>query len=249
MDFRQKVLASYRVSGPFHSVSHLGPECIEAAGVYRVIQIANSKPYATISASRHERTHEENNAENFKLLGEIKSKGLYAYEQIGGYEETQPDGSVKQVVESSFFVPYREDAMSLDEFVGFFEGLMKKYRQEAILVGLPKAYEKYPDGTVDGMKPGSHYLLFPDGKHQAIGTDANVKTFEKIGSIAIDPKKNRVIEWVVAGTMQPRTVLGRVAMDKMGLLWMQGFDTVEIPADSTNRGVQMIRERGFKPVQ
>jgi len=252
MEFKEKVRTTYEVAHgrPWFSVSHLPFDCVEAAGVYRVIQIANSKPYVTLSANRHEFDWEENKRRNAELLRTIKEKGLYAYEQVGGFEEKK-DGRKVQVVESSFFVPYRENTMNLPEFIQIFETLRDKYKQDSILIGLPAAYQGY-DGDVVvlerglELKTGQHYYLTAAGTAEAVGTNATIQTFERYGSIAIDPKKNRMIEWVLAGTVQPRSVNARTWMDKMGLLWLDGHELKEIPAGVEVRGYKMLQERAWK---
>ena len=209
-----------------HSSVYAGFD-VEAASVYRVIQIANSKPYVTISASRNELNAAENNERNEQLLSEIKASGLYAYEMIGGFEEKRPDNTLFQVVESSFFVPF--NGGNLSDFISLFRELLAKYNQEAILVGLPESYWK---SDIKDLVAGGHYFIYVSGKVVKIGTKAVIQTFDKYGSIAIDPKKNRIIDWVIAGVTTPNGSKGCFAMDRVGLKWF--WDSFKQPEIVTN---------------
>ena len=238
LEQRQKIVAA--ANGKDNTrLSASGME-INSASVYRVIQIANKKPYVCITASRYKekdgriRTPEENNKKNQELLADIKAEGFYAYEMVGGTtegyckdcgnempeEKCEDCGSKekteKQVVESSYFVPYSR--RELTEFINIFIRLRDKYEQEAILVGLPKAFEYKDWKPILGMKIGNHYGVYVK-KVLAYGTEATIKTFDKFGSIAIDPKKNRIIDWVIAGVSQPQGSMGAFGMSRMGLVW------------------------------
>ena len=184
-EIKERLLAAYN-----EHTSVIGRDryCVEAAGVYRVIQIANKKPYAAISASRHNLSAEENNQRSKDLLSDIKGKGLYAYEMIGGYEETKDDGSTAQVVESSFFVPF-DERRSLNEFINLFKELTSKYGQEAFLLGLPEGYD-YQNNPIESgnLKAGFHYFVDKSGSGTSVGTKAAPHVFEQFGSIVIDPK-------------------------------------------------------------
>ena len=171
----------------------------QAAGVFRIIQIANKKPYVAISASRHNFTNEENDKRNKEMLSDIKSLGLYAYEMLGGYEETKKDGSKVQVVEDSFFVPF-DERRTLDAFINSFIELTAKYSQESFLLGLPAGYdyENFPT-SYPSLKTGFHYFVNKDGHGTVAGTKATIKTFEDYGSIGRDPRKNRILEWKIVG--------------------------------------------------
>lgn len=216
-DTHTRILAAY---SEHTSVVGRDRFCVEAAGVYRVIQIANKKPYAAISASRHNLSPEENNKRSRDLLADIKRSGLYAYEMIGGYEETKEDGSTAQVVENSFFVPF-DERRKLKDFINLFKELTAKYGQEAFLLGLPGGYDyqNYPIES-ESLKAGFHYFVDKSGSGTSVGTKAAPHVFEQFGSIVIDPKRNRALEWRVVGTTQPTSVSGRVLMDKLGLRWV-----------------------------
>lgn len=216
MDRSERLLGAYST---YTSVVGVDRYCVEAAGVYRVIQIANKKPYAAISASRSQYSPEENNKRAASLLSDIKSTGLYSYEMIGGYEETTDDGEKVQVVENSFFVPY-DERRPLAQFIRLFQELTSKYGQESFLLGLPAEYDYEHSivGPID-LAAGQHYFVNKFGKGTSVGTKATMQTFDKFGSLAIDPKKNRILEWVTVGTTAPTSVSGRILMEKMGLAW------------------------------
>jgi len=191
---------------------------VEAASVYRVIQIANKKPYVCISASRKTNSVEDNREKTKELLSHIKEAGLYAYQLIGGYEEEQPDGRFAHVVESSFFVPFDERS-ELSDFIHLFKNLMVQYNQDSILLGLPEGFD-YKDWKPEkDIEVGGHYLIYRNGTAEKIGTKAIIQNFDKFGSIAIDPNKDRIIEWVIAGVTTPSGASGCFAMNRAGLRW------------------------------
>lgn len=250
---KRKVLADY-ISDVRASAS--GFE-VNGAGVYRVIQIANKKPYVCISASRLRnkdktlRTPEENRKKNAELLSDIKKEGLYAYEMVGGTTEGyckecgeampedecgcgSTDRGERHVVESSYFVPF-DGKRDLTDFINLFVHLRDHYEQDAILVGLPKAYDYKGWEPPYGLIIGNHYgLNRPSNSADIYGTEATIKTFDKFGSIAIDPKKNRTIDWVVAGVSVPQTALGAFGMQKKGLRWF--WDDIPEPKASDFEG-------------
>ena len=230
-NLRDKIISQAKLGK--HSALYAGFD-VEAASVYRVIQIANSKPYVAISASRKKDEKgqildpKENNQRNEQLLKDIKEAGLYAYQMIGGYEEDQQDGSKAQVVENSFFVPY-DKRTDLTDFINLFIELRDKYNQDTILVGLPQKYD-YPEGWEPpmDMSIGNHYYVSKT-KADSVGTEAVIQTFDKYGSIAIDPHKNRIIDWVIAGVTTPSSSSGCFLMNRVGLKWFwDGFNKPEI---------------------
>ena len=239
LELRQKIVAA--ANGKDNTrLSASGFE-INSASVYRVIQIANKHPYACISASRlvdddgHERTPEENKQKNIELLADIKGEGFYAYEMVGGFPEGyckkcknkmpsnecgrcgSSEKAERTVVESSYFVSY-DKRKTLSDFVNFFTKLRDKYGQDAVLIGLPKAFDYKGWKPPLGMKIGNHYGVYPS-KVDSYGSEATIKTFDQYGSIAIDPKKNRIIDWVIAGVSQPQGSMGAFGMSRMGLVW------------------------------
>jgi len=200
---------------------------VEAAGVYRVIQIANKKPYVAISASRKGFDAKTNNTRSEQLLKDIKEAGLFAYQMIGGYEEVDDDGSKSQVVESSFFVPYNGKC-SLTDFINLFIELRDKYNQQAVLIGLPAAFDyKQWESHLPKLKAGGHYFVSKDNV-DFVGTTAAIQTFDKYGSIAIDPKKNRIIDWAISGVTTPNGSGPCFLMNRKGLKWFwDGFNSTQ----------------------
>jgi len=222
---------------------------IEAGGVNRVIQIANKKPYVAITASRGELTPDESRQRNKELLGKIRAEGLYAYNMVGVYQECpveNQDCSVEEqveVVEDSFFVGYREDAHTIVEFIEFFNDLRRKYAQDSILVGLPANYDGYESDTIQAagktLKVGKHYFL---GKSlESVGTKASPAVLEEYGSIAIDPKKNRIIEFAIQGTLQPNGAQGRMFFKKLGLTWVGCNDNGK--ASINERATRILKDK------
>lgn len=227
---------------------------VEAGSVYRVIQIANKTPYVAMSANRDKYTPKENKERNAKLLGQIKAKGLFAYEMIGGWEEEyEKDGEkkTKQVVENSFFIPF-DGRRTLIDFIEFFVARMKEWEQDAILLGLPKGFD-YKDWKWKNLEIGNHYFVSKDGKCSKAGSEATLKTFDKFGSIALDPKKNRAIEWVVAGVTKPGSSSGCFLMDKAGLKWFwDSFPEVkasDFEGETRQRAVQKILDSHYRKVE
>lgn len=227
-NLREKIIAQAKAGK--HSALYASFD-VEAAGVYRVIQIANKKPYVIISASRKQFSAAENKKRSEQLLKEIKEYDLYAYQMIGGYEEEQPDGTKTQVIESSFFVPYNDT--DLNNFIGIFKKLMIKYDQQSILVGLPENYDYGAwEPTIEGLDKGGHYFVYTNETAEKIGTKATIQTFDKYGSIAIDPHKNRAIDWVIAGITTPSDSSGCFVMNRAGLKWF--WDSFKKPEIDTN---------------
>ena len=152
---------------------------------------------------------------------------MYAYDLIGMYQEC-PDGKPKckdeekhQTIEDSFFVPYRESGWDLEGFAEFFLGLAIKYNQDSILLGLPSEYS-YDTDTIEvagnPLQTGQHYYVYRNGKVDSVGTRLEMETLKDYGSIAVDDK-DRFIEFVIKGVLQPNTVSGCVMFQKKGLKW------------------------------
>lgn len=210
-----------------------GVHLIYAGGVYRVIQIGNKKPYAAITAFRKEYSLEENRKRNQKLLENIKNMGLNTYSLIGFFKEcptNKPncsDNEKIKVEEESFFVPYREDALPLKDFIEKITKLGKTFGQDSVLIGLPSAYS-YEQKEISifsySIKTGYHYYLTPSAVEANIGKKVTPSKLEDYGSIAIDPKKNRKIEWLVTGVKHPINVTSRMKFKAQGLLWCEGLD-------------------------
>jgi len=208
---------------PFRDLVVLGK------GVNRVLQIGNSKPYAALSASRLNNTPEENKKRSQQLLSEIKSLGLFAYDLVGMYRECPDDNQdcdddeKKQVVEDSFFVPWRENLFTLQEFGEAMLALSQKYNQDSFLFGLPPKWNYDEENvTVAGntLEVGQHYFVYGTGGFDSVGNRLALETLTEYGSIAIDPKKNRIMEFVIKGTLQPGTVSGCRRFSNAGLLWL-----------------------------
>lgn len=223
---------------------------VDAAGVYRVIQIANKKPYVAISANRHNLSPKENKDQNAKLLAQIKSAGLYAYEMIGGFEEEYTENNEKKykhVTENSFFVPF-DERRTLTAFIELFVKLMREYEQNSILLGLAKEYDYkgWNPATTDfkDLEIGGHYFINKDGSIFKVGTQATIQIFDKYGSIALDPKKNRTIDWVIAGVTLPNSPNGCFMMNRVGLKWFwDSFPEVkasDFEGETKQRAVQKI---------
>ena len=230
---------------------------VEAAGVYRVIQIANKKPYVVISGNRNELTPAQNKEQNSKLLSQIKSAGLYAYEMIGGFEEEYKENGekkTKHVVENSFFIPFDEQR-TLTEFIEMFVQLMREYKQNSILLGLADSYDykdwspdkaKFKDEGLKKLEVGGHYFIKADSSFEKVGSKATIQIFDKYGSIAIDPKKNRIIDWVIAGVTIPSSPSGCFMMNRKGLKWFwDSFPEVkasDYEGETKQRAVQKIKD-------
>jgi len=210
-----------------------GIQLIYAGGIYRVIQIGNKKPYAAITAFRKEYSLEENRKRNKKLLESIKSMGLNTYSLIGFFKEcptNKPncsDNEKIKVEEESFFVPYREDALSLKKFIENLTKLGKTFGQDSVLIGLPSSYS-YEKEELEifnyKLKTGYHYYLTPSAIEANIGKKVTPKKLEDYGSIAIDPKKDRKIEWLITGVKHPINVMSRMKFKAQGLTWCEGLD-------------------------
>ena len=245
--------------GLFHEIIDLKHRSINAGGVYRVIQIGNKKPYVAISASRKEFSAKENSDRSSKLLGNIKSLGLYAYQLVGYYKECpedKPNCEDKDktlVEEESFFVPYSEK-VSLETFLESLHNLGKEFNQDSILVGLPEGYSyKKESINVSGteIKTGAHYYLYSNGSIENQGTKLKPSAIVNYGSRAIDPKKkDRKIDWKVVGTVQPMTVMGMQAYSSSGLLFLSGarypnctcYDSIEDYLKRTPNSIKFINK-------
>ena len=247
-NFKSKIIHNVLTKLGKNDIVRIADMDINAGGVYRVVQIGNKKPYICITTFRGSKTLEENKKNNNKLLAAIKSLGYHAYSLIGYYQE-QVEGKEEktQVVEESFFIPYRESVQSISEFIKTFGKIAKDYNQDSILVGLPKAYpydEK--EILVDDSKveTGKHYYYYPSsGKFDAIGTSLKPGTVEGYGSKSIDTKKNRSLEWKIVGTRQPCNAMAMTAFDNSGLSWVVGvnkdnatwYDSIESYLETKNK--------------
>lgn len=246
--------------GLYHEIFNHNGRNINAGGVYRLVQIGNSKPYVCLSASRKDLSEKQKDERNKDLLSKIKGKGLYAYQMVGLYKEC-PNSNPKckeedkvLVEEESFFVPYRED-IDLNEFVSFFHKLAKEYNQDSILLGLPKTY-KYPKDAImlEGkeLPKGQHILLYNNGSFESIGTKVTPQKITDVGSKAIDPKKkDRTMEWVVTGTYQPRNYFGVLGCKNKGIEYIHGvqhenskwYDSLNNYLKRTPNSIDFIREK------
>ena len=103
-----------------------------------------------VSASRGERTVEENNAKTEELKNDLSSLGYGYIPMYGGFKEKRDDGSVEQVFEKSFMVfPYNRKGEEIDfeQLKDDMLALGKKYEQESILVKAPDAAPVYLNCT------------------------------------------------------------------------------------------------------
>jgi len=245
--------------GLYHEIFNHNGRNINAGGVYRLVQIGNSKPYVCLSASRKGLSDEQKSEKNKDLLNKIKSKGLYAYQMVGLYKECpegKPDCKDEEktlVEEESFFVPYRED-IELNEFIEFFHQLGKEYGQDSILLGLPKSYNYKEDVIkLEGkeLPKGKHLLIYSSGNFESIGTKVTPEKIIDVGSKAIDPKKkDRTMEWVVTGTYQPVNYLSVMGCKSRGIEYIQGvgqgnsqwYDDLDSYLKRTLKSIDFITE-------
>jgi len=207
---------------------------IYAGGVFRVVQIANKKPYATLTAFRKQYSLEKNKERNESLLEEIKALGLHAHKIIGFYKECPEnnpeckDEDKLRVEEESFFVAYREDSLDLKTFIEKIVSLGSKYNQDSVMVGLPSAYSGYEEDKIKvfnyEVNVGAHYYLTSSGILTNLGKKVTPQKIEDYGSISVDPKKERKLEWLITGVEHPNSVASRICGKKKHIAWCEGID-------------------------
>lgn len=115
------------------------------ASLNRLVRGHDKDGYAVLSASRNERTVEENNKCFEQLKKDVKGMGYSYVPVFGGYVETDDNGEKHPVYEKSLYVlPKRKNQngefedKDFDSFVDNMFQLGKKFEQEEILI-------KYPD--------------------------------------------------------------------------------------------------------
>ncbi|MBO7696672.1 MAG: DUF3293 domain-containing protein [Methanobrevibacter sp.] len=111
------------------------------ASLNRLVRGHDKDGYAVLSASRNERSTEENNKKFEELKKDIKSLGYSYVPVFGGYIETTESGERVPVYEKSLYVlPFRKDGaggIENKDFNKFVEDMFKlgnKYNQEQILL-------------------------------------------------------------------------------------------------------------------
>lgn len=81
----------------------------------------------------------ENLKRSENLARDLRAADLGFISSVGGYRETEDDGSEVDITEFSFIVPYNRSKMSRKEFVQIGLDLAKKYDQNTIAVaGIPE---------------------------------------------------------------------------------------------------------------
>ena len=130
------------------------PRQLTEVSLQRIFQhIDSDAGFAILSANRAANSDRENQRLMKQLEGDIRGMGYGFIKTLGGWEETQPDGSKIVVTEPSLFVPQMEpdDAHKL----------CRKYGQDAVIWG-----------DASGV-----YLIYKDGKRDRLGKNP---TFQNI---------------------------------------------------------------------
>ena len=122
------------------------------ASLNRLVRGHDKDGYAVLSASRNEKSAEENNRDFERLKTDIKQMGYSYVPVFGGYIETTDSGERIPVYEKSLYVlPFKKNStgdIENKEFDKFVEDMFKlgnKYRQEQILLKYADEYPAYYD--------------------------------------------------------------------------------------------------------
>lgn len=127
---------------------------VEEFAVTRVMRHFESREgFALVSADRNERTPEENSAMAQQLEKHLRAMGKGFAKVRGGFVETLPDGSKKEVHENSYFIP-KVDKKEAEKLAAHMTE--PPFNQEAILWGNSK----------DGI-----HLLYKGGKSEHVANE------------------------------------------------------------------------------
>ncbi|ROL61240.1 hypothetical protein D9V86_06755 [Bacteroidetes/Chlorobi group bacterium ChocPot_Mid] len=183
---------------------------INEASLSRLLSQISKKDFCIVTAFRHENTKNVNKKNNQELLQYLNSLKLGPYNLIGHWSET-PDGgdwdtadksTLIDSVEDSFLFT-RPDTMDSQKFVDICLQIQKKYKQDAIVVGL--------SGTV--------YLYFGKDKRDQIAKDVKLN---KINQAYSQMRGKENIPFVFEGTRAFESiVLGRGLFQKIGINWVR----------------------------
>lgn len=174
-------------------------------GLARVWQ-HTKRPFSIITAFRNNFSLKQNRRRNSELEKFLKPIGAGAIKLTGHWEEA-PDGMsweeakrlglTEDVTEDSYFVPMPKD-MEFEEFRDFNLKLVKKYNQDAAIIG-------------DGKTVG---LLWKDGSFTNLGTP----TWDKFGQ-SYSTIRDKKIPFIFEGTIQPSNNLHKMALKMRGISW------------------------------
>ena len=190
----------------FIDVDYLEEGLLNEGGMSRIVQHF-TKPFAIISAFRDKYSLRENRARNRRLESDLKKLGAGGIKLIGHWLEA-PDGTpweaalasgdVNDVVEESYFVP-KPKGMDREDFFLAILGLVKKYQQDAGIVG----------------DNGRAFLLMPSGDVKSLGK----ATIGRV-SQAYSRLRGRPQTFVFEGTMHPSSNAHRHLLKERSVLWI-----------------------------
>lgn len=190
------------------------------ASLNRLVRGHDKDGYAVLSASRNERTVEDNNKNFEQLKKDVKNKGYSYVPVFGGYVETDDGGEQHPVYEKSLYViPKRKgqngefEDKDFDIFVGDMFEIGGKYNQEEILVKYPNENPAYY--FVDTMKKDMEFggTSFNDIKSAYF---TSMKKWDGKNRMGGSPQRFTFKECYLSE--QPHTVAGATARSMNGEL-------------------------------
>lgn len=173
--------------------------------------------FAIITAYRYNKTKRENIQRNRDLRSELNKRGLGVQQLVGHWRECQdpnvsykdcPKNQLVDAIERSYFVSYRENQISLDEFRDLMIELARKFEQ---------------DGVVFGSE-GDVKILEKNGNEFSIGSKLSLG---KVAQAYSQHVKKLEVPFVFEGVEVPGTNFGAQIMNLAGVQWTQPEDLRE----------------------
>jgi len=184
---------------------------LNEAGLSRVVSHASKKAFAIVTAFRDGNSLKANRSRNKALLGTLKSLKAGAIQLVGhwaeapygmSYADAVKQGRTSDVQEESFFVPIPA-SMDFKEFEAAMTGLMKRFDQDAILLG-------HPDTGA--------WVKFKNGGTEKIGSLTVGKTAQAYSSMRKSGGKS--VPFIFEGSSRPSGQAGHMAFTTLGLDWI-----------------------------
>lgn len=208
------------LSNIYQEVSRQSIGRIDEAGLARLLSRINGRDFAIITGFRAGLSLKQNQARNAEIRRFLDARQMGGYMLIGhwqeapegiDYEKAVPEDLTDVTEESILFV--KPDEMAQQDFVNMCVALIRKYNQDAGVVGLTKTVG---EGLTENRGDYAIYLFYKDGSNDQIGNELSLgKTAQAYSQMRNKPN----VPFVFEGTLAPINVTSRMAFKRKNVLY------------------------------
>jgi hypothetical protein len=146
--------------------------------------------------------------------------GLRAFELMAAHTAADPAGfNPSLIVENSFLI-FRNSQHSMRTFIKTFIALAEAHQIDKFVLGLPGSFDYVNSPIeVDGLRPGSHYLLSTSSGPQVIDAQFSDKVFADYRKTALLDFGVRPEQWQWLWASVPQNYISAMGMNALGLRW------------------------------